>query len=99
MISRRLFLLLSLCLLTVSFARAATPVFDDWAERFTAEWVRLNPQLATRTQYFSGAEQVAIDRELVLGQAYGSMARRPRRKLPRSRNGDSRNSGATHRMA
>ena len=45
---------------------AARPdkAFDTWAERFAEDWVRLNPQLATSTQYFSGAEQARLDREL-----------------------------------
>jgi uncharacterized protein (DUF885 family) len=68
---QRFRLILSLSLFTVGFAHAATPTFDQWAEDFTAEWVRLNPQLATRTQYFSGVEQDAIDRQLVMGNSYG----------------------------
>ena len=45
---------------------AAKPnkAFDTWAERFAEDWVRLNPQLATSTQYFSGAEQARLDRQL-----------------------------------
>jgi uncharacterized protein (DUF885 family) len=38
--------------------------FDAWAEHFAEDWVRLNPQTATQTQYFSGAEQTALDRQL-----------------------------------
>lgn len=38
--------------------------FDTWAEKFAEDWVRLNPQGATSTQYFSGAEQAKLDREL-----------------------------------
>jgi uncharacterized protein (DUF885 family) len=38
--------------------------FDAWADRFAEDWVRQNPQLATSTQYFSGAEQDALDRQL-----------------------------------
>ena len=46
-------------------AVAAKPnkAFDTWAERFAEDWVRLNPQLATSTQYFSGAEQARLDRQ------------------------------------
>jgi uncharacterized protein (DUF885 family) len=49
---------------------AATPAvkpnkaFDSWADRFAEDWVRANPQLATATQYFEGAEQDALDRQL-----------------------------------
>jgi uncharacterized protein (DUF885 family) len=38
--------------------------FDVWAEKFAEDWVRMNPQLATATQYFSGAEQARLDRQL-----------------------------------
>lgn len=51
--------------------RAATPSFDQWADAFAADWVRLNPQLATRAQYFSGAEQDANDRQLGLTDMFG----------------------------
>jgi uncharacterized protein (DUF885 family) len=42
----------------------ANAAFDTWSDRFAADWVRQNPQLATSTQYFSGAEQDALDRQL-----------------------------------
>jgi len=47
-------------------AAAAKPnkAFDTWAEKFAEDWVRMNPQMATSTQYFSGAEQAKLDREL-----------------------------------
>ncbi|MDB5792591.1 MAG: hypothetical protein JWQ80_2615 [Massilia sp.] len=38
--------------------------FDTWAGKFANDWVRANPQLATSTQYFGGAEQAALDRQL-----------------------------------
>lgn len=38
--------------------------FDKWADKFAQDWVRGNPQFATATQYFSGAEQDALDRQL-----------------------------------
>lgn len=38
--------------------------FDKWADKFAQDWVRQNPQFATATQYFSGAEQDALDRQL-----------------------------------
>src|SRR4051812_38483750 len=44
--------------------------FDAFTERAAADWLRERPQLATSTQYFSGAEQDALDRRLeaVLGR-------------------------------
>ena len=49
-----------------SHARAVKTdaTFNTWADRFAEDWVRLEPQLATATQYFSGAEQNALDRQL-----------------------------------
>ena len=38
--------------------------FDEWAESFAADWVRLSAERSTMTQYFSGAEQAALDRQL-----------------------------------
>ncbi|WP_413674591.1 DUF885 family protein [Massilia cellulosiltytica] len=54
-------------------AQAVKPdaAFDTWSDRFAADWVRANPQLATSTQYFDGAEQDALDRQLTpLTQAH-----------------------------
>jgi uncharacterized protein (DUF885 family) len=50
----------------VAKTAAARPnaAFDKWADRFADDWVRMNPQLASSTQYFSGAEQAALDRQL-----------------------------------
>lgn len=45
-------------------AARPNPAFDTWADGFAADWVRTNPQLATSSQYFSGAEQDALDRQL-----------------------------------
>ena len=42
----------------------AAPGFDAWAEAFAADWVRMTPERATFSQYFSGAEQAALDRQL-----------------------------------
>src|SRR5690348_12321432 len=67
--------LLLLCALAVSgcdarqaspphLATAASSSFDEWADTFTKEWTRTSPQLATRTQYFTGDEQDALDRQL-----------------------------------
>ena len=38
--------------------------FDKWADTFAADWVRQSPERATSAQYFSGAEQQALDRQL-----------------------------------
>ena len=38
--------------------------FDNWADAFAADWVRLSPERATSAQYFAGAEQQALDGQL-----------------------------------
>jgi uncharacterized protein (DUF885 family) len=38
--------------------------FDKWSDGFAADWVRLSPERATSAQYFAGAEQLALDRQL-----------------------------------
>ena len=83
----RLLLLLSLCLFTIGPAHAAERSFDQWADDFAVRWVRLNPQFATMAQYFTGAEQDALDRQLILGgafgQTYGVKAARERAEFAR----------------
>jgi len=49
---------------TSAVAVKSNAAFDRWADQFAQEWVRGNPQFATATQYFSGAEQDALDRQL-----------------------------------
>ena len=44
--------------------RAAEVTFDHWTTAFSDEWMRANPSAATITQYFTGAEQEALDRQL-----------------------------------
>ena len=57
--------------LAAGLLRAAPATFDLWAEDFAARWVKLSPQFATRAQYFTGAEQDALDRQLNLGGGFG----------------------------
>ncbi|MET0856462.1 MAG: DUF885 domain-containing protein [Telluria sp.] len=40
------------------------PAFTAWADKFAADMVGIEPQLATSTQYFSGVQQDALDRQL-----------------------------------
>ncbi len=73
--------------LLASPVRAAAPSFDPWADDFAARWVKQNPQFATRAQYFAGAEQDALDRQLTLaggfGQTYGVKASQEKAALAR----------------
>jgi uncharacterized protein (DUF885 family) len=57
------FLLLFLSTAASSMA-AADPAFEAWAEALASDEVRSSPTEATYTQYFSGAEQDALDRLL-----------------------------------
>ncbi|MBI2813636.1 MAG: DUF885 domain-containing protein [Opitutae bacterium] len=57
----RLFALLAA---TAVPALAADKNFDAWADALTAEIMRTNPTAATATQFFSGPEQDALDRQL-----------------------------------
>ena len=51
-------------LLSPTILTAATPSFDQWVDAFSADWMRTDPSGATSVQYFSGAEQDALDRQL-----------------------------------
>src|ERR1041385_5090612 len=42
----------------------ATRSIADFFREFTDDWVRHDPDLATATRYFSGAEQDALERQL-----------------------------------
>ncbi|WP_144289926.1 DUF885 family protein [Ideonella sp. A 288] len=55
--------LLPACALNAAAPPSPTD-FGPWAEGFAADWVRLSAERATYTQYFSGAEQAAFDRQL-----------------------------------
>ena len=56
--------LCALFVLSSAAAFAAEPKFDAWVEAFTADWVRADPTTATATQFFTGPEQDALDRQL-----------------------------------
>ena len=45
-------------------AQKTPAAFDEWSENFAADWVRLSAERASMTQYFSGAEQAALERQL-----------------------------------
>src|SRR5258708_1718710 len=68
-----------------SVSTASSPSFDEWADAFAKEWARNSPQLATRTQYFTGDEQDALDGLLTLigewGDTFGVAAAKQRAEL------------------
>jgi uncharacterized protein (DUF885 family) len=51
----------------------ANPDFDAVIDGIAAELVRLDPGLATTTQYFSGAEEDALDRQLTARDLWGPL--------------------------
>ena len=65
----RVALLLVIC--SCGSVTAAEPTFDEWASAFADDWVRINPLLATRSQYFDGTERDALDRQLAPYTSWG----------------------------
>ena len=53
-----------LCALAVLHVHAQQRPIDAFFEDFTAEWVRLSPNQATASRYFTGAEQDALETQL-----------------------------------
>jgi uncharacterized protein (DUF885 family) len=47
-----------------AFAQKSTPNIDDFFRDFTAEWMRIEPNLATSLRYFTGEEQDRLERQL-----------------------------------
>lgn len=68
---------LALALLTLSAHAlpASNREFDRWANEIAADTIRHRPTQATSLQYFSGAEQDALDRELNLNTREARAAR------------------------
>jgi uncharacterized protein (DUF885 family) len=54
------------CAQTPTAPPASAPAagFDAWAEGFAADWMRQSAERVTFSQYFSGAEQAAFERQL-----------------------------------
>lgn len=71
-----------LAVIPISLLPAQPADLNEFFDRFTAEWVRAEPELATRTQYFSGPEQEKLD-----GQLSEFSAEARRRRTERARRG------------
>jgi uncharacterized protein (DUF885 family) len=52
------------CAPMASLPTAPPADFDSWADNFAADWMRLSAERVTFTQYFTGAEQAAFERQL-----------------------------------
>jgi len=51
-------------ILSLLFLLAQQSSIDDFFNRFTARWIRENPNLAVSTRYFTGAEQQRLEQQL-----------------------------------
>ena len=80
---------------------APEPDIGEFFERFTAEWVRADPQLATISQYFSGAEQDRLDAQLTPQTAQFRRERvdRARRGLEELRRFDRKRLSSSQRVS
>lgn len=52
------------CVLAAGCQTPPPAAFQPWSEDFAARWMRLSPERSTFSQYFSGAEQEALDAQL-----------------------------------
>ena len=53
-----------LCLLALAVPAAQQPSIDDFFRELSDGWVRLNPNLAVATRYFSGEEQDRLEQHI-----------------------------------
>ncbi len=88
-------------LLLPSLIHAHDPAFDAWADEFAAEWIRADPMEATDAQYFTGAEQDALDRQLtpITAEARAEQVARARAGLERLAQFDRAALDATQRVS
>ena len=80
---------------------ASAANFDRFCDTFAAEWMRADPQAATALQYFSGAEQDALDRQLtpMTKEARAARVAAARRGLAELRNFDRGSLDTTQRIS
>lgn len=64
-----------ICLLAFAGASAQQPSIDDFFRTISDGWVRMNPNLAVSTRYFSGEEQDRLERQIT---SYSDAAERAR---------------------
>ena len=86
---------------TTSGVLAAQPDIGEFFDRFTAEWVRADPQLATTSQYFSGEEQAKLDAQLtpIGAKIIRERVERARRGLAELRRFDRKRLTASQRVS
>jgi uncharacterized protein (DUF885 family) len=78
-------LLVVLCLALVVLPAAQQRSIDDFFREFSDGWVRLNPNLAVATRYFTGDEQDRLEQQLT---SYTDAAQRQRREYIKRGLGD-----------
>lgn len=49
---------------TQNIAEVESPSIDEFFQEFTEDWIRINPQLAVRTQYFPEGEKDQLSRQM-----------------------------------
>jgi uncharacterized protein (DUF885 family) len=54
----------AVCLLAMAVPSAQQPSIDDFFRELSDGWVRLNPNIAVSTRYFSGEEQDRLERQI-----------------------------------
>jgi uncharacterized protein (DUF885 family) len=93
--------LLSFLTLLTATVFAHDPAFDAWADEFAADWMRADPMEATEAQYFTGAEQDALDRQLtpITAAARAAQVARARAGLARLAQFDRAGLDATQRVS
>ena len=64
-----------LCVLAIAAPGAQQPSIDDFFRTISDGWVRLNPNLAVSTRYFSGEEQDRLEQQI---SSYSDVAERER---------------------
>jgi uncharacterized protein (DUF885 family) len=82
---RRLKILLFLCLSVIALPSGQDRSIDDFFREFSDGWVRLNPDAAVATRYFTGDQQDRLEQQLT---SYTDAAERERREYIRRGLGD-----------
>jgi uncharacterized protein (DUF885 family) len=81
--------------------RAADAAFDRLVDTLSADWMRADPEAATSHQYFTGAEQDALDRQLtsITKEARAARVARARSGLDALRKFDRTHLDSTQRIS
>ena len=78
-------LIAAIALLAGSSGRAQTGTIDEFFRTFTADWIRHDPDMATRVRYLTGDEQAQLERQLTpVTRAWREEPHQPRKGRPRS---------------